>query len=581
MTMTDAETPRSVNRSFLAQHHLTWLDVAIASAFVFLTCVYTPFFFSWFWTPRAVVVLLAALPGVLALVLRAMSGSRSAQIAVGFLTWITLSALASDNAILALKGTISQDSFVLAYVGAFGLWALAQFLSPAGRSALVPTVYVAIGLNAFLGCLQMLAQIEHGNLGLSGGRAVGLTPNPIHLASYMLLGIFMCAEARGNRRRGNLAIAGLVIFGATLSFTSTRVALFAFALIGCIVIIRGRTWHAVRSMAWATVGIVVGAVIARLYGTGTDPMSRTTIGGSGRTEWWVAGWGAFRERPLLGWGVGRFRTAIQDRLSADAVARLGDVQAIPDAHNVIVAVAVAVGIPGLVLLGWFVWEAVRRSRGVYRYGIAAMSLVWLLQPVALATLLPLMILLGVAMSDPSGAGASSTAGEVGLDRVPKVAWAIATTVGVVAAGWLMVAEYRLSEAALAVDAQAFEAVEGMYFRDPLVSDVGSTLWAGSASKDFYRDEHLLDQLRSTVAIEPTRPHWWTRLGGLELGMGMTDEAVEHARRALELQPTSVAAWGILEYVGEQTGDDALRGEATEALCRLLPEQCPDAAGEAD
>ena len=84
------------------------------------------------------------------------------------------------------------------------------------------------------------------------------------------------------------------------------------------------------------------------------------------------------------------------------IAANGDSQAIPDAHNIFVSMAVELGVPGMMLLVVFGFCVARRATGVYALALIAVPIIWLLQPIALTTVILYMVLLGIAVT--SGAG---------------------------------------------------------------------------------------------------------------------------------------------------------------------------------
>ena len=576
-TVDIADCPTTESTSTFARYGLTTFDVLLCFAVLIVMCAYTPFLYTWFWAPRMAVVLAAVLPGSIALGVLVAKGDRAAQAGAAFLAWALVAAAFSDNWWLSLRGTVAQSTFVVSFIAAFGLWALAQSMSRAGRRLMLWTVLVGVSINAFVGALQVVFQLKGGNLGLLGGRAVGLTPNPIELAAFVLVGIFVCLAlwAGESGRAATPIVLGLFSFGVALAFTSTRVGLIAFVVVSVGWIVQRRDRRRMIGVSIVVLGVAAGIGISRLVagnGNGTDLVARAGDSGGGRTDMWIAGWHALLERPVVGWGAGRFRSAIQGELSFARVAAKQDSQAIPDAHNIIVNMAVDFGLPGLVLFLAFCWLAARRVSGIYSLALVAVPIIWLLQPIAQTTVLLYMVLLGIAVSSGRDRDHSIPL-RLDTSAVKPWIWATATVIGFGAASWLMVAEYRLSQAVLHIDGEAFVAAEAMYFGDPIVSDLGSRIWIARSLFDPAAEPKILPQMERSAEMEPTRAYFQARVASELNRLGDYEAAEQRARRALELQPTSSLAWSTLHKVAEQTDDDGLSAEAAAALCLLGLNEC--------
>jgi tetratricopeptide (TPR) repeat protein len=209
---------------------------------------------------------------------------------------------------------------------------------------------------------------------------------------------------------------------------------------------------------------------------------------------------------------------------------------------------------------------------VYTLALAAVPIVWLLQPIALTTILVYMVMLGVAVTTRRTDDEPSTFG-LDTSTAKSWMWATATIIGIGAASWLLVAEYRLAEAAFDIDGEAFAAAEAMYFGDPLVSDVGARIWTGRAMLDSAADAEILPQMERSADLEPTRAYFQARVASELARLGEFERAEERARRALELQPTSALAWSTLAEIAEETDDEALRAEAEGPMCLLRLAVC--------
>lgn len=551
-------------RSLLTRHGISQLDVLVMFAIVLITCAYTPFFFTWFWAPRAI-VLLGLLPvGLVALASLVRRRDAVAIATSAVLAWATISAVFSGGFLAAFRGFIGQDVSVMFWAASFGLYALGRRMSDAGRRV-VPTLMLWIfGLHALVGVLQMLFQIEASNLGLLYGRSIGLTINPVYFGGYMAMASVLCFDqldtaASSVRIRTTMGLA--LLFGVAVSFSGSRVALGAVVVVGCCLIIGRRSRRSALGACLWGLGVAVGSVAARVVGADRDSASRLAETNSGgRFTMWRAGLDALTERPIFGWGLGRFRTAIQGELPFEYVAGLQQQQNTQwDAHNLIVGIAVALGVPGLLLVGLLVVRLVQSSRGPLAITAAAVAITWMLQPAALVTFPVVLALLGVAYSGSVSPGPAP---------VGHAVWWCAAVAGLVVGGFLATAEFRMSQAVLAGDVPAVDAAAGMYWRDPIAASVAATSLSTAAIFDETFEARAAERVRQSVEYESTRPLWWTELANLQGSNGDLDAALRSARRALALQPTDPTAWQIVRQVGLDRGDDDLVAEADDALCRL-------------
>lgn len=572
--------------SGFARFGLTQRDVVLLFTSLLLTSVYLPIFSSWYWTPRMMVVIVAAAVGAVALADLARRGDRAAWFASAALAWSVVSAVASDETLLVIKGHHLHESTVLTTVGAFGLWALARGMSSTGHRWLVSFFVAAVALNTAVAAVQVLAGLETGDLGLAGGRATGLTPNAGHLGAYTaagaIVGIHQLVRSASVRAMVGWGI-GTAAFGAGLAFSGSRVGVGAVVLVAGWMIITRRGVRSVAGFAIASVGVVIGSLIARSAGS-NDSLSRSgTLRSGGRGERWTTGWSAFTERPLTGWGFGRFRTATQGRWSFDFVSMTEDGQRIMDAHNIVVALLVAVGLPGLLLFVAFTIQCMRRARGPLALAAAAISITWLLQPAGLSTLPLCVMLLGASMVQAPASLDDEAARHTPDDpaehtvsthrRGVNAAFAVAAVLGVSAAAFFAAADLRLADARSTMGTEELDAAAAWFVDDPLVERLVAQGWSARASVDPEFLPGAIERAEITVESEPLRPYWWTQLAGLQGRAGDIEGARASAERALELQPTSLSAWNILSVVAAALDDDVLADEAMTNLCRLGADEC--------
>ncbi len=96
-----------------------------------------------------------------------------------------------------------------------GLWALAQSMTRSGRRLMLWTVLAGAGINAVAGALQLILQLEGGNLGLIGGRSDRLDPasdraRRVHAHRDLRVprAVRHQADATGSARRGVVLLRG-------------------------------------------------------------------------------------------------------------------------------------------------------------------------------------------------------------------------------------------------------------------------------------------------------------------------------------------------------------------------------------
>lgn len=585
----DVSDAVAAGSSMFARHGLSNLDVVLIFTALLITSVFLPFFYSWFWTPRMMIVVAASAPGLVALLDLVRRRDRAAQFAAAGLAWAVLSALLSDETRFALIGHLFQETSVIVYAGAVGLWAMARSMSPAGQRLLVPSLVGVIGLNVAVAAMQVISQREAGYIALQGGRAVGLTPNAGLFGAYAVAGlaISIWSFARARTHRSSIRWAtGALVFGIGLALSGSRISVGALVLVAAWVVVTSRRRRAVLVSAVAFAGVGIGSLMASAFGS-SDALSRSgELRSGGRGELWRTGLSAFADRPLTGWGLGRYRTATQGRWSVEYVSMIADKQEIPSAHNIVVGLLVAVGLPGLVLFSIFVWHVARRARGPLALAAAGISITWLFQPAGLATLPLALLMVGAAMVstrslddedsaselDPVGPGAESNAVE-DTPRWIRRAGVAGIAVGALAALWLGVADVRLSQAAAMADPDAIDAVAPTLGNDPMISFLSGRGWIVRSAIDPAGQEQAIEHMQRAVDAEPLRPYWWTELAATQGAAGRVDDAVRSAQEAIRLQPTSINAWRILAVAGGDLGDAALVAEANEQLCLLTPDEC--------
>ncbi len=556
-----APTPVSV-RGTLADFGLSAWDAALVTTAVMVVVAFAPWLLFDAWTPRMAIVLLWLPLGLYALIASARAGDLPARVLIVAMLTVVVSSLVSGDARGSLVGVVGRDLSALMFIGCASLWAAARRLTSRGRMVLIDVVIWAAFASALVGVIQVLADVQQGTLALQSGRPGGLAINPVFFGAICSAGVLLaCVRlVDGAKRWGSLvvAIVGLSV-GASLS--GSRVALAGTIVLLILLVVSRRTLESIVVAALSGVGLCAGIVIDRVGGSGSNAAARLADGGGGgRTTVWGYAWDALWDRPLLGHGLGRFRPAVQGDFEpsfVDAAASDELRQAWFDPHNAGLLLLVGVGLIGTALIvGWLVVSALR-SRGPHLWGVAALAITWLLQPVALATLPLAMILFGAAVW-PTRRGDTNTLGV--LDR--RVAGWLAG-LGCLFAGYLLVADIALDRAADELDPTLAERAAALYVGDPTVGDVVAQVHDLDGDLD-----GALEWRRRTVEWGADRPAWWTRLADVALRSGEVAEADRAVATALELQPNNIRTSQADARVAIALGDVERLSGALDQLCAL-------------
>ena len=300
----------------------------------------------------------------------------------------------------------------------------------------------------------------------------------------------------------------------------------------------------------------LGRIRRRSSVTARAPTRRVTSGvASGRIDVWRYGWSAFSERPVFGWGLGRFRAAIQEHMSATFVRDHVSDDRVPiifDAHNIVVELTVTLGVVGLVLAGVFAWHAGRRRAAAHsRRSSSPSRSRWFLQPAALSTLPIAMIALGASRREtdraadiepghrsPTHRSRSRTGRRRRGSRRSRWSWALCLAVVARRGRPPIERRPRRDGCARRID----DAAE-WFPTDPVISDLVAQAWFVEEEFDQTLRPHVLEWSDRTVDVEPDRAYWWVRLAGRQLAFGDLDGVKASLDEALERQPMAHACRG--------------------------------------
>lgn len=515
------------------------------------------------WTPRMAILMGCAPIGVLLLV--GLCGRRDrAAVALSLaLLWAVFTAIVSSDPRSALIGFVGRDLSTLTVVAAAGCWAIGRTMSARGSTLMVLALIWGGTLGGAVGVLQVLFDVTTGPLALFDGRPTSFYSNPVYFGA-ITAATFAAAAATWSRERWRAHTVPLVVGGLATSLSGSRVALGAALVVLLLLVGLRRSRQSALSAGLGSLSLIAGVALDRLVGAGRNAADRLAeTAGSGRTQVWRYGLEAWADRPLTGYGFGRFRPAVQGRFSTEFVRDFAPddlTQAWFDPHNVVISVLVAVGAVGAVFVVAWVAIALRAtSGGALLWALLALVLHWGLQPVSLFTLPLAMLLFGAAshpLDEPLRASRVHAAG---------------LAVGLVIAVGLVSADLALRLAADDADGDRAANVAMFYFDDPVVSDIVAQVYVFDPAEDSLESE--LRWRRQAAESEPDRPFWWSQLGRTQLLAGRIDASESSIDRALSLQPTNARALRTEVLLALESEDVARVERAIESLCRVSPADC--------
>lgn len=530
-----------------------------------LVLVLPPVFFE-SWTPRFAVVIAAAPIGVLLLVAQVRRRDLAATLLAAAVVWTVLAAFTTGAVRSALLGFVGRELSALVLIAVAGLWSVGRVMSQPGRAMLAWTVLLGAALSAAVGVIQVVADVQSGPFSLLADRPIGLVPNPVYFgavcASGLALGVRMWTPTNWR-----VVVGPVVVLGFATTLSGSRVALLSAGVsVLAVAALYGRSTHHLAALtALGSMGL--GTLLDWGVGTGRDSISRLSdepTTSAGRLDVWRYAMDAWLERPLTGYGFGRFRPAVQDRFTLDfvrATAQDETTQAWFDPHNAVIAVLLAVGVVGLLLFGSWFAVAASTIRGPLVWALAPLAIHWMLQPLSLATLPLAMLVFGAASQPPR---------EPELRRVPL---RLALGVGLSLGATMLIGDALFQRAVDAGDADRMATVATIWGRDPVVADVIAQV----AVTD--RDEDTLLWRERATDAEPDRPLWWTRLADEELRRDNTSRADRAVSTALQLQPTNPDALRVESLVAFRLGDVDRMQAALDSLCTLGLADCDLEAAE--
>jgi O-Antigen ligase len=333
-----------------------------------------------------------------------------------------------------------------------------------------------------------------------------------------------------------------------------------------------------RRKAFAVVGaLAIGVLLANVAplpgGSSTERVSGASASGLGpRVALWGNAVTAIGERPFIGFGPGRFATAVSPHTSIEVAQYTGGDMLYADAHNFVVEYATTTGLVGLLLLfGWLV-TAGRRARGPLVGFVIAVAMSMLLQPQYVG-LTPLVALaLGAAgpelrlLPEPGARARSWVAGICFVSAVIGLGFGVVLMAG--DAAYLNgVNDHSYSEIARADSllppwptlAAQRSSIAGV---DRVLS--GERKYEGIA----------IEAAKEAIRRDPADPQWRFTLGSLEES-GLHWRAADRLyRETLARNPWSVVALSGTYRIAVKEDRFADANVTRDQLCRLATQACP-------
>jgi O-antigen ligase len=602
--------------------------VAVAAA----ALAYDPSLFAPYYVPRRVLfsVLVAALPLLLAWDLRRSGGRPGVDLldalALSFAAWQLVAAAVSPAGALAWVGYYNRGTGALFWCALALLFLAARRLVRTRASQLVVAACLAAALvvTAVVAGLQAASvPTWWGSAGVVGGRVTGTLGNPVHLAAFGLVGVWLAVAAaetiRGDRVWRIVLLAAGVAGAVCIVLSVSRAAYLgglAAAVYLLVVWVRARRRALVVALCVVLAALAAGAfVYASGGGSGGTVWSRlTAVAGQGdlgagdvkRTGLWHEGLSAVAARPLTGYGPGAF--VVADRLYADAADKIVHPWAFAsDAHSLPVELASTGGLVALLLVvagvAAGVWSsrlsaAVARERGegedelplgglpARAYLLAA--LVYLVvSPLDLVILAPVAIAAAL-LCPPRREGRFAWRlgkGEgAGAARAAAVVMAVAGVVLVVGVVWAGQRAWRADRAftdtartrtwqgaARAAELAPWEAFYAL--------EAGSRRWRdGLSSVDPPQIARGKSELERGVAADPTGPEGYADLARLAIAQDRYSAAVAQLRKGLRWdphQPVLQGLWAVAALSAQATKDPSGAAGIAGRL-ESLPPDTPDA-----
>jgi O-antigen ligase len=549
-------TRRRLDATRLGVFDAVALLIAISMLALCVPDVYAPYLW-----PRVAVLVLIIPCGIALLAWSMINGDRVAALAGAVLGSAVLSSMSSPAVEVSLLGTISSQQSTLIIFGGYAAFEVGRRVSEDASGLLGWAVVAGAGLSAIVAVAQLATQPESGILALTVGRPSGLSGHSVFFAAHMCAAVAWFAHRVARESASRADLAGFGVFAVLGGLSGSRLAVAVPVALAIVAAIRSQ-----RRVAWALVPIafisaVASAVVLRVSSVDSAASGRLASANEGvgdRLDNWRFGVEAWGDRPLLGWGPGRYQTASFHHVSDEWVGRTPWA----DAHNVFVEVLTTQGIVGLLLVAGFVMVAVQRARGPMAWMAAAISVGWLLEPAPPTTFALGLLLLGAGMPMTTHRPLS------------RAVLALPAIVGIVLFGWSSLAMLRFDHATSTASTDEFSGVNAWNRFDPRAAIYVAERNFGGLNPDEESVAMMLTWTRRAVDLEPDSPTWRSLLALRYLQSDDLRSARVAGERALQMQPNQTMALQVLYTVGVASDDERLVEQSRKRLCDIPLALCP-------
>lgn len=557
-----------------ARSPLPFADLATLGFAMLLPLVFAQQALSSFFSPKAALLLVALVPGLVVLAGLCARRDRAAWCAAAFVSVAAVATVLADVPLMALLGSYSWGSGLIFAAVLAGTWALGRRLEPRSRHALVGVLVVAAVLNALLGWVQMVVDLGSNPLRPYEGRALGLLGNPVHLGAFCAAAAWLALDRWREHGRNAWVWTGAVgVLAGAVQLSGSRVALGSLVIAAVVQCLR----CGARRGSMATAVLLAGIVLALLVPapSGSASTQRVTAAASSGLGPRLSIWGdaveALTERPLVGYGPGRFFVAVSPRTGLEVVRYNGADALYADAHNVLVEYLTTTGIAGFALFAAWLGLAGARARGPLVGFVLVVAASMLFEPLYVGLTPLVMLTLGA-----SGPGPGPGTLRPSVRAIGRVVAVIGALTGLVAGVSLLLGDVALERASDRRSRAEIHRAASLLPPWPDVpafeASIDATLRALTGDRSF--EERAIAHERLAVDRDPADPVWWARLGEFQEASRHFADADRSYRQALRRNPWSIIALSGRYRLAVRRNDLVTARAIRSRLCEIGKDACP-------